>query len=316
MMDFRKRGEPTFCLIQKVASPLFLLFISISCGGVWNVQKETYDEVIQSEAVTPDKSPLKIIVFDVGEGDSSLIIAPTEEAALIDAGPPGAGGSKIIPYLSSNEGIDLKYIFISHDDSDHTGGVQEVAGTFSPDDGIKELSNTKAGDVFALGAVSIAVLAANCELSDGTKIACDPTDDNAHSLAMLIKYGEFTYFTAGDLPGGGGEPPYQTIDIETPLAPLVGDVDVLHVSHHGSNTSTNQVFLDATKPEAAIISVGVGNGYWHPHPSVVERLLNAGIGVYLTERGWLKDEYIDNVGIVNGDIVIESDGVDFTTSIP
>ena len=54
--------------------------------------------------------------------------------------------------------------------------------------------------------------------------------------------------------------------------------------------------------------MGNNNDYWHPHQSVIERLVAAGIEIYQTERGWLKDEFLDDVNIMNGNIVIESDG--------
>ncbi|MBI2092348.1 MAG: hypothetical protein HYT75_05095 [Deltaproteobacteria bacterium] len=63
--------------------------------------------------------------------------------------------------------------------------------------------------------------------------------------------------------------------------------------------------------EAAIISVGNNNDYWQPHPSVMERLIAAGIHIYQTERGWLKDEFLDSVHIAGANIIIESDGVDY-----
>ncbi|MDO8494369.1 MAG: hypothetical protein Q7S68_03435, partial [Deltaproteobacteria bacterium] len=92
-------------------------------------------------------------------------------------------------------------------------------------------------------------------------------------------------FTAGDLTGGGGNPPYQTIDLETPLAPLIGDIDVLKVSHHGSHTSSNEFFLDTLQPEMAIISVGANNDFGHPHRTVLERLEERQIEIWKTTDG-------------------------------
>ncbi|MBI4126275.1 MAG: hypothetical protein HY465_02155, partial [Deltaproteobacteria bacterium] len=89
-----------------------------------------------------------------------------------------------------------------------------------------------------------------------------------------------------------------------PLGPLVGDIDILRVGHHGSHTSTNANFLAATTPEVAIISVGDGNDYFHPHASVIDRLLEAGIEVYQTERGWTQNEAVH---VAEGNVVIEID---------
>ncbi len=290
------------------ALPIILFSLLAACGGLPDVTKGINEESARSTATADDISGgrLKIVVFDVGQGDAALIVAPNNEAALIDTGLPGKGNAVINPYLLSHSEIQLKHLFISHHDDDHDGSVAEM--------GIP-IEKTYAGEAIDIGGgASISVIAQDCKFSDGTEEACDATDDNAHSAVMLIEYGAFRYLTMGDLPGGGGNPPYQTIDLETKAGQLAGDVDILHVGHHGSNTATNQTFLEEVTPEVAIISLGNGNPFWHPHQSTIERLLNAGIAIYQTEHGWLKDEYLNSVHIANGNINIESDGNNFSVN--
>ena len=69
---------------------------------------------------------------------------------------------------------------------------------------------------------------------------------------------------------------------------------VLKVGHHGSNTSSSPAFLEAVKPEIAVISVGEGNSYGHPHAEVLARLQEAGIRIFRTD--------------LHGTVVITSDG--------
>jgi hypothetical protein len=52
-------------------------------------------------------------------------------------------------------------------------------------------------------------------------------------------------------------------------------VQLLKISHHGSNTSTPQILLDKLKPLAVFISVGENNSYGHPHPSTLLKLQNS-----------------------------------------
>lgn len=66
-------------------------------------------------------------------------------------------------------------------------------------------------------------------------------------------------------------------------AGVLGDVEVLKVGHHGSDTSTSADFLSAITPEDALISVGAGNTYGHPHQETVDRLAAAGVTVYRTD---------------------------------
>jgi beta-lactamase superfamily II metal-dependent hydrolase len=89
--------------------------------------------------------------------------------------------------------------------------------------------------------------------------------------------------------------------VEGPLAEVIGEIDLIKVSHHGSKSSTSAKFLDATSPSAAIISVGDGNGFGHPDQSVISAMLDRGIEVHQTERGATLDP---GVNISNGDILI------------
>jgi competence protein ComEC len=284
---------------------------------------------------------LTITVLDVGQGDAIIVRAPTGEAMLVDAGPPGTGAGTILPALEA-AGIDrLSSIVLTHDHLDHTGGLAEVLaghdGTAGTEDDIiveggiygdEEISLEAgeseyerganpaapdripvfAGDRLDLGEVDIEVVAARARLADGTEIdRGDPPDENANSIVLLVTYAGFRMLLAGDVTGGGGNPPYETPDVETALGPLVGIVDALKVAHHGSDTSTNQVFLDATAPKVAIISVGDENDYFHPHPAVITRLLAAGAEVYQTERGWLESgESVVAGGTIT--IVVDAEG--------
>ena len=60
-------------------------------------------------------------------------------------------------------------------------------------------------------------------------------------------------------------------------------VEVLAVGHHGSRYSTGRELLEQICPETALISVGKHNGYGHPDPGTVERLLAAGAEGYRTD---------------------------------
>ncbi len=284
---------------------------------------------------------MKIIAADVGQGDAMLIIAPSGETMLIDCGPSIPGRSPLINLLASSGVHALDEIIVTHYHEDHIGGC---AGLLAGRDGILgnaddtilegtiydrgepkliptapsypdykaiasgRRSTLHPGDHINLGEVSVDVLAVGGHLSNGREISLgDPPDENAQSIALLIEYAGFRMFAGGDITGGGGTPPYETPDVESSLAPLVGEIDLLKVSHHGSKTSSNQRFIDATHPKTAIISLGDHNEYFHPHESVIERLLLAGTTIYQTERGTLT---LPGPIIPNGDVVVEikSDG--------
>ena len=52
----------------------------------------------------------------------------------------------------------------------------------------------------------------------------------------------------------------------------VQDIDVLKVGHHGSKTSSSNVFIDKLKPKYSVISVGKDNRYGHPNDNVLNNL--------------------------------------------
>ncbi len=61
------------------------------------------------------------------------------------------------------------------------------------------------------------------------------------------------------------------------------DVDVLKVSHHGSDSSTSKEFLHAVLCEYAVISCGIDNLYKHPHESTLLNLLESNTVLYRTD---------------------------------
>ena len=86
--------------------------------------------------------------------------------------------------------------------------------------------------------------------------------DNAESLAMVIRCGEFDLFCGGDLTWN------VEADLMTPNNP-VGEVDVYMVTHHGLPTSNNPVLVKALDPTTAVMCNGPAKG---GHPDVLALL--------------------------------------------
>ena len=62
----------------------------------------------------------------------------------------------------------------------------------------------------------------------------------------------------------------------------IGNIDVLKVGHHGSNTSSSKEFINSINPKYSIISVGKNNRYGHPNKDVLNTLDNSKI--YRTDK--------------------------------
>jgi competence protein ComEC len=59
---------------------------------------------------------------------------------------------------------------------------------------------------------------------------------------------------------------------------------VLKVAHHGSDSGTSQEFLDAVRPDVALVSVGLHNRFRHPSAALLRRLDAARVRVLRTDR--------------------------------
>jgi len=91
-----------------------------------------------------------------------------------------------------------------------------------------------------------------------------------------MAYGKSTFLFTGDAP----------ISIEKKLVEEGSGISsqVLKISHHGSKTSTSNLFLEKVNPEIAVIQVGKDNRYGHPSQEVLERLAKYGIKVMRTDQ--------------------------------
>jgi hypothetical protein len=99
--------------------------------------------------------------------------------------------------------------------------------------------------------------------------AQDLPSENPCSIAFRLSYGQFDYYTGGDLIGipSPGAPGWH--DVETPVAKAVGPVEVCVLNHHGYIDSQNPFFVSTLRPRVWILPV------WdsaHPTPSVYPRL--------------------------------------------
>jgi beta-lactamase superfamily II metal-dependent hydrolase len=77
-------------------------------------------------------------------------------------------------------------------------------------------------------------------------------DENPFSNVIRLSYGEFSYYSGGDIPGVPDYTQPFWRDIETPVAAVVGPVDVMTLDHHGNRDSTNGGILRALRPRVII----------------------------------------------------------------
>jgi competence protein ComEC len=212
-------------------------------------------------SATAPAAGLRVKVLDVGQGDSILFQPAGAPAILVDAGPPGDGLARKLEAAGVRE---LGAVVITHDQSDHAGGVEELLGRVPVERlvygrlGAKTLAEAEAAGVepqrvaagreLRSGPLGLRVLWPPRELLAGPAAGEDP---NGLALVMEARWRDFTMLL--------------TADAEAESVPLdPRPVDVLKVAHHGSNDAGLGGLLDRIRPQLAVISVGDDNPYGHP----------------------------------------------------
>lgn len=227
--------------------------------------------------------------IDVGQGDSILIQFPDDQTMLVDAGPNEAG-SAVVSYLQK-EGIRrIDYLVGTHPHADHIGGMDEVVRAFEigkvymP----RVTSNTASFESLlrALKAKGLRITPARAGVTvieqEGLRVEfLAPSgsryeDLNDWSAVLKVSYGSMSFLLTGDAEAGSER---EMLSAGTDLK-----ADVLKVGHHGSSSSTTTAFLRAVSPDYAVICVGAGNDYGHPHRETLDKLAAAGVRVYRTDR--------------------------------
>lgn len=65
-------------------------------------------------------TPLRIDLWDVGQGDCSVITTSSGELIIIDTGPIG---SPLIPWITKHQSLRIYAIILTHNDKDHVGAL-------------------------------------------------------------------------------------------------------------------------------------------------------------------------------------------------
>lgn len=251
----------------------------------------------------------EIHFLDVGQADSAIIICDNE-VLLIDGGNL-TDSSLVYSYLKNRLNIShIDFMVNTHPHEDHVGGLSgalnacSVGQVFSPvleydsesfNDFLryvskqnKSLQVPKAGDLYTLGSATFQFL---------TPLRTNYLKENDLSLIIRISYGNTSFLFMGDA----------ELSVEADMLIASHDnryelkADLIKAGHHGGETSTSFVLLQAVKPKYVVLSVGKQNSYGHPSPYTLDRLKTAKVNIYRTD--------------MNGHIICLSDGETITFQI-
>ncbi|MCX8125747.1 MAG: ComEC/Rec2 family competence protein, partial [Dehalococcoidia bacterium] len=229
----------------------------------------------------PDEQ-LHVSILDVGQGDAILVRTPDRQKVLIDGGPGMQDTvehlGRLLPFWDRT--IDL--IVLTQPQSDHLNGLLAVVDRYRVGKVVEpglnypsasyrrwletmatnniERTIVRAGQYFDLGRdIRLDVL------HPGDKLLAGTIDDiNNNAMVMRLTWRRVSFLLTSDI----------AYEAESELLAnhALLKSNVLKVAHHGSRTSTSARFLEAVRPDVAVISVAAKNSFGHPHAEVVSRL--------------------------------------------
>jgi competence protein ComEC len=198
----------------------------------------------------------------------------------------------------------LDYIFLSHDDQDHTSAVTEFLETYEPNLAGENVHGISVGALVlpvcndSGDFASLILRAQECGIpvlrmdqgdvigpenreNDWQLVCLSPSEDtltgekNQDSMVLKLCCGSFRMLFTGDLEKAAEQRLVQSgADLQA---------DVLKVGHHGSAGASSEAFLEQVNAAVGLISCGLNNRYGHPAQAALERLEDAGCKLLRTD---------------------------------
>lgn len=261
-----------------------------------------------------NEGQLRITIMDVGQG-SAVLLQTAHQNWLYDAGPQysseaDAGARVIVPHLRYIGVHEIDTLVLSHNDRDHTGGVDSIAGvlpikrilTSLNESQLRELGVADiphelclAGQTQQIDGVTMAILSPesstlnDARVSDNQKscvLRFSVLQPNDNSMSSILLTGDMDMLAEAKM----------VVD-PTPQVPSSAQIalrknsvsgvplhsDILLMPHHGSDGSSSAPLIATVSPKIAVAQAGRYNAFAHPREVVLERYRAAGAQVWRTD---------------------------------
>ena len=246
---------------------------------------------------------LRLKFIDVGQGDCTLVLTEYNRKILIDGGGSEnyeVGKNVLIPYLLRERISSIDYVFISHFDTDHVGGILEIMEEIKVKNVIisKQLEECdnyiKFCEMVKKKKINVKEVKAGDKIKIDKSLYIDvlwPTEErekmenelNNRSLVLKMVYMNYSIMFTGDIEKIAEE---KILELYRNKLKML-DCDILKVAHHGSESSSTIDFVNAVSPKICLIGVGKDNKYGHPNKSVLDILSSANCRIYRTDLNGL-----------------------------
>lgn len=239
-------------------------------------------------ATPPERPPpghYELLAVDVGQG-TAVLVRTRNHLLVYDAGPQyardsDAGQRVLLPLLRARGERHIDRLVLSHRDTDHVGGARAL-----------------------LAALPITSTSSSLP-PDHPLVAASPAHQPCATGQTWVWDG--VRFEFLHPPGGEGDPAarpntrscvLRIAAAGSPATLLTGDIEreqelrlagrfgdalragVLLAPHHGSRTSSTPLFLDAVRPQVAVVQAGYRNRFGHPADEVVARYRAIGATIH------------------------------------
>ncbi len=290
--------------MKKVLTFLLILIMTVNiCSCAYLTKPQNADRQKENTSKSLTEKPLKVHFIDVGQGDCIFIELPDKKSMLIDCGEFEYANT-VTGYIKNLDYSTIDYVVATHPHTDHMGCMATVINSFKV---INFYMPEIAHDTVAFDKMMEAVANSGCNaqyayrgknifdfgdakadfLSPGENVIL--TDYNNASAVVRLTFKNSSFIFMGDA----------EFECENKILSSGATItaDVLKCGHHGSSSSTSERFLNKVNPKYAVITVGKGNSYGHPHIETLERLKRNGIDCLRTDE--------------SGTIVVSTDGENY-----
>lgn len=232
----------------------------------------------------PRLDELRVTALDVGQGQC-IILQSDGRTFIVDCGGDyDKEAADIAAETLLSSGVSrVDGIIVSHYDMDHVGGMQYLLTRINADrlilphivdeNGIAQVLISKTDAEVQYVQNDICFTFADTKLTVFGPISYN--EGNESSLCVLFQSENCDILITGDREELG-----EMMLLHDHTLP---ELDLLVVGHHGASGAAGEKLLLATKPKAAIISVGENNKYGHPSGEVLNRLIDIGCIIYRTD---------------------------------